>query len=317
LLRHFERLGQKVTVQAGHRAYHRVAYALPDPAPRVSAVICTRDRHDLLRVVVEGLLKETDYPDIEILVVDNQSSDPQTLAYFDTLRQDPRIRIIAYDHPFNYAAMNNLAARQANGQVILFLNNDLKVIHGDWLREMVSQAVRPEIGAVGAKLYYEDGRIQHAGVTLGINGGAGHSFRLLKPGVFPGHGDRTHVVCSYSAVTGACMAIRKETFDRVGGFNEKDLAISFNDVDLCIRVGLLGLRNLFTPFAELYHFESVSRGPDNTDRTMFRFMSEHAYLWTKWQEVLRNDPYYNPNLTVIIDDFRYSTAPRASKPWKT
>lgn len=311
---HLARKGVECTVTEGLGSFHRVIYPVPAPEPLVSLVIPTRDGVELLRVTLEGVLKKTDYPCLDIIIVDNQSQKLETLAYFDELKRESRVRVLKYDAPFNYSAINNFAAKQARGKVLGLLNNDLKMISKDWLREMVGHALRPEIGAVGAKLYYADGSIQHAGVILGIGGSAGHSHRHGIPG---NHGfvGRTIVTQNLSAVTGACLVTRREVFDEVGGLDEGKLKVAFNDIDFCLKIRQRGYRIIFTPFAELYHLESATRGSDETGPNRVRFEKERAVLQERWKSVLFNDPYYNPNLTLDHENFSFAFPPRVRKPW--
>jgi lipopolysaccharide biosynthesis protein/GT2 family glycosyltransferase/tetratricopeptide (TPR) repeat protein len=297
-----------------HSAFHRVRYALPEGAPRVTIVIPTRDRADLLRTCIEGLLHRTDYPDIEILIVDNQSREAATRTYLDQLTADPRIRILSYDAPYNYAAINNFAIARATGSILCLLNNDTDVITRDWLTEMVSQAVRPGIGAVGALLYYTDDRIQHAGVVFGPGGVAWLAHLGLRRGDF-GYFGRAVLVQNFSAVTAACIVMTKKVFDEVGGFNEKDLAIAYNDVDLCLRLREAGYRIVWTPHAELYHYGSASRGADTDPDKADRLKAEAHYMLRRWVHILDHDPYYNPNLR-LDGSFELSFPPRIDKPWR-
>ncbi len=296
----------------GH--HWRILHALPSPAPKVSIIIPTKNAVDLLRLCVGSILAKTTYPDFEIIVVNNRSDDPATLAYFGELR-GLGVRVLDYDAPFNFSALNNFAVSAANGPVLAFLNNDLEVIAGNWLDEMVSQALRPEIGAVGAMLYYPDDTVQHAGVVLGLTGPAGrdgvagHAFKDAPRGS-EGQRNRLRLAQNYSAVTAACLVIRAKTFAAVGGFNEPDLPVAFNDIDFCLRVQQAGYRNLWTPFAELYHHESASRGAEDTPEKLERFLREAAYMRRVWGRQLDHDPAYNPNLTLKQEDFSLAFPPR-------
>src|SRR5262249_29700959 len=201
----------------------------------------------------------TDYPDYEIIIVDNQSIEPETLSYFGELRMRPRIRILSYDHPFNYSALNNFAAAHSSGAILGFLNNDVEVINADWLTELVSHAVRPEVGAGGPMLLYPDGIIQSGGILVGVGGMAVNCCAgVMRPGSLPRH----ELIENYSAVTGACLMTRADVFAEVGGLNEQDLAVAYNDVDYCLKVRQRGYLVTWTPHAELYHHESASRGED-------------------------------------------------------
>lgn len=311
---HFRRKGIDASVTRGYACFHRVVYPMPAEPPLVSVIVPTRDHVDLLRQIVEGILRGTDYQPIELIIVDNQSSEVATLEYLRELQTDPRVKVIRYDAPFNFSAIQNLAARESKGQVLALVNNDVKIISSDWLREMVSHAVRPEIGAVGAKLYFENETIQHGGIVLGVGGIAGHAHRHL-PRKAAGYYARAQVAQNYSAVTGACLVIRRSVYEEVGGLNEEDLAIAYNDVDLCMRIQQQGYRILWTPYAELYHLESASRGPDTEDDKLPRFNREQEFMRSMWNERLLYDPYYNPNLTLRKEDFSFDK-PRVVKPWK-
>ncbi len=288
----------------------RIKRALPSPAPRVSIIIPTRNGVDLLRRCVTSLLERTDYPDYEITIVNHRSDEPATLAYLGELSARG-IRVLPCDLAgFNYSAINNYAVRAIPAAPVLaLLNNDLEVISRDWLAEMVAHAVRPEIGAVGAMLYYPNDTVQHAGVLLGIGGAAAHAFRRTPRGA-AGHGRRLHCVQSYSAVTAACLVVRRAVFEQVGGFDGTNLPVSFNDVDFCLRVGAAGYRNLWTPFAELYHHESASRGREDTPEKRARAEREVSFLRAQWGQVMNHDPAYNPTLTLVHEDFRLAWPPR-------
>ncbi len=320
---HFERIGIPATVTEGISGSNRVQYALPTTAPMVSCIICTRDKVDLLKVIVDGLLHETDYPNLEVLIINNQSAEKSTLDYFDSLKQEARVRVLDFNAPFNFSAMNNFGAKAARGEILAFLNNDLKVIHADWLTELVRFANQQNTGAVGAKLYYPDGSLQHGGVILGIgqvegysHGVAGHSHKGFPQFAY-GFIGRTIVNQCFSAVTAACLLTRKSIFEKVGGFDEAKLAVAFNDIDLCLRIGELGLRITWTPFSQLYHFESASRGSDQTPQNFPRFQRECDYMMQRWGRTLGNDPAYNPNLTLEKEDFSLAFPPRVTYPWRT
>ncbi|MEZ5673230.1 MAG: glycosyltransferase [Thiotrichaceae bacterium] len=262
-----------------------------------------------MKIIVTGILQHTDYPQLELIIVDNGSVAMETLTYLQQLQQDSRIIVLRHDAEFNYSQLNNLAVTHAHGEVLALLNNDLEIIHRDWLKEMVSHALRPEIGAVGAKLYYSNNMIQHAGVIVGLGGLAGHNFKFL-PKQFTGYYWKPFLTQNYSAVTGACLVLRKQVYDAVGGLNEKQLKVAFNDVDLCLKIGALGYRIIWTPYAELYHHESVSRGADLTVRKYLRLQSEIRYMQTQWATQLAADPFYNPNLTIQFEDFSLAYPPR-------
>ena len=308
---HFARLKQPVELIPVPGDHWRVKYPLPAQPPLVSLLIPTRNGLKFLQRCVDSILEKTTYPNYEILIVDNGSDDPATLDYFKTVAVKKSVRVVPFNAPFNYSAINNFAAKQANGTVLGLLNNDLEVINADWLHEMVAQALRPQIGCVGAMLYYPNDTIQHAGVIIGLGGVAGHAFRDFPrntEGVF----NRARLVQNYGAVTAACLVIRKSVFDQVGGLDEKSLAIAFNDVDFCLKVRAAGYLNLWTPFAELYHHESASRGVEDTPEKHERFRGEVETMMQRWEQELKHDPAYNPNLTLELTDFTLAAPPR---PW--
>ena len=244
----------------------------------------------------------TNYSDYEIIIIDNESTEPSTFDYFEQLKALDNIRVLQYGGEFNYSAINNYAVEEATGSVITLMNNDIEVIEKNWLREMVGHALRPEIGCVGAKLLYKNNMIQHAGVILGIGGVAGHGHKYFDV-ESAGYFSRLHLTQNMSAVTAACLTIEKRLYQQVGGLNEGDLKIAFNDVDFCLRIGRLGLRNIWTPYALLYHHESVSRGHENTQEKQLRFKQEALYMREQWGEILESDPAYNRNLTLVREDF--------------
>ena len=312
---HFRSRGiDGVTVKAGRypTTYH-VRFPLPDPAPKVSLIIPTRNQHEALRACIDSIRAKTTYPNYEIVIVDNQSDDGGTLRYLDEI-QKTGIRVLRYDEPFNYSAINNFAVGSVDGDVIGLLNNDIEIIDPEWLTEMVSHAMRPDVGAVGAKLYYRDDTIQHGGVIVGICGVAGHSHKHAARGN-SGYFRRLCVTQNLSAVTGACLVVRKDNYLRVGGLESEALTVAFNDVDFCLKLGELGLRNVWTPHAELYHHESKSRGPEDSPEKLARFGREIEYMTARWGERLKHDPYYSPMLTLEWETFTpdYRAAP--SKPW--
>nr|WP_232631643.1 glycosyltransferase family 2 protein [Methylobacterium sp. Leaf118] len=268
----------------------------PAPAPLVSVVIPSRDRLDLIGRVTGDVLTRTDYPAIELVIVDNGSTDPAVLALYERLRADPRVRIAAFPKAFNFAAMVNLGAEAASGEILVLLNNDVAVLRPDWLDAMVAQAARPEVGAVGAKLLYADGRLQHAGVVVGLGGQAGHILRR-RPADRPGHLGRMRVAHEVSAVTAACLAVARDKYQAVGGFDAATFAVDFNDVDFCLRLAAAGWKTVWTPHAVLSHLESVSRGrPVGPARA--RFEREAAVFAERWGAVIRHDPYYHPALSL-------------------
>lgn len=297
-------------VEAGH--FH-TRLQLPDP-PKVTVVICTRDSLDLLRQCIEGFIGQTDYPAIEIMIVDNGSWEAETLDYLTSLRRSGRARIHAMPGPLNFSAFNNAAVRLGTSDVVCLLNNNIRPKRADWLRLMVSHALRPDIGAVGAKLLYPNDTIQHGGIFLdGIATGYMHR---AYPATATGYGNRARLPQNVTAVTAACLVIRKEVWEEIGGMDE-NLAVAFNDVDFCLRVRARGYRNLWLPQAELYHYESASRGKDDTSDKRKRFENEIALLQERWGELLRNDPYWNPSLALSGERIGLAVPPRIGKPWLT
>lgn len=301
LQEHFDGRGLGVDVSVIVPGIYRHRWPLPEPSPLVSLIVPTRDGYDMLKTCIDSILQRTRYPHYEILVVDNQSTCERTLAYLAALSATGKIRVLRYDHPFNYSALNNFAAKQARGGMLALINNDVEVISPEWLTEMVSHAARPDIGCVGAKLYYPDDTIQHAGVVCGL-GVADHGHRHF-PRDAPGYFGRLWSIYNPSAVTGAALVLRKTLFESVGGLDEQALPVAFNDVDLCLKVMTAGFRNLWTPFAELYHHESVSRGTDDAPENRARFLGECAVMRSRWAALLDNDPHYNPNLTRTREDY--------------
>jgi GT2 family glycosyltransferase len=290
--RHLEPLGG--TCGPGLFGTVKVQWPLPTELPLVSIIIPIRDKPDLLRACVEGVLQRTDYRNFEILIVDNQSVEERTLSYLDELDSRPDVRVIPFPKPFNFSAITNLAAREAKGSFLCLLNNDTEVIEPKWLTELMRYAVKPEIGAAGAKLLYEDGSIQHAGIVIGIGEAAGHAHRFLPAGKM-GYFRMPHVPHFISAVTAACLVIEKSKFDAVEGFDE-ELAVAFNDVDFCLKVQAAGWRNVYVPHAVLLHHESKSRGKDVAPENAARFQRELETLQHRWGTVTYVDPVQNPNL---------------------
>jgi GT2 family glycosyltransferase len=273
----------------------RICYPTPEPPPLVSIIILTRDRLDLLQRCVESILAKTDYPSYEIIVVDNGSQEPETLDYLCILEQKGSARIIRDDRPFNFSALNNIAIRQAFGQYIATLNNDMEVIGDQWLKEMVSHACRPGVGAVGARLWFPDDTLQHGGVIF-VKGSALHAHRGAVRGS-SGYWGRAVAIQNFSAVTAACLVMRKEIYLKAGGMNEADLSVSYNDIDLCLKLSVAGYRIVWTPYAELYHYESASRGDDLSSENRKRALAEYAYMVRRWGAILESDPAWNPEIT--------------------
>lgn len=282
---------------------YRVRWPIPNPAPLVSLLIPTRDRKTITEVAVRSILDKTTYANYEIIILDNGSVEQETLDWFAAIQQeDARVQVLRYDHPFNYSAINNFGAQHAKGSLIGLINNDVEVISPDWLTEMVSHALREDIGCVGAKLYYSNDTIQHAGIVIGIGGVGGHSHKYFGRN-HHGYFSRLKLTQTVSGVTAACLIIRKSVFDQVDGLDEINLKVAFNDVDFCLKVREAGYRNLWTPYAELYHHESISRGTEDSPEKQARFQSEVEFMQAKWGEALKSDPFYSPNLTKDREDF--------------
>jgi O-antigen biosynthesis protein len=288
---------------------YRVRFAVPASAPRVSVLIPTRDGFAHLSRCIRSITSLSSYPNLELIVLNNQSRDPATLAYFDELTRSNTATVLPYDHPFNYSAINNFGARHASGEVLLLLNDDVEVTAPDWIQEMLSYLYRDGVGAVGAKLLYPDRRVQHAGVILGIGGVAGHSHKYAAEQDY-GYFGRLVLPQEMSAVTGACLMVRREAFEAVGGLDDKNLGVAFNDVDFCLRLRERGWRCVWTPYAQLIHHESLSRGYEDTPEKKARFAGEVDYMMQRWRGVLERDPHYNPNLTLRHEDFSLSDVPQ-------
>lgn len=291
------------TMCAAHPGCYRVQRNIKG-LPLVSILIPFRDQADLLQALLDSILRKTAYPRFEVIGISNNSVEASTFAVMQRYaRADARVRFINYDAPFNYSAINNFAANQALGEYLLLLNNDMTVINAEWLEALLEHAQRPEVGAVGGKLYYPDGTVQHAGVIVGVGGVAGHAHKNF-PGDHHGYFMRLGLIQNLSAVTAACLMVKKALYLAVGGMDEKNLPIAFNDVDFCLRLREQGYLNVFTPYCELYHHESKSRGAEDTPQKKRRFIAEIVYIQKRHAALLQaGDPYYNPNLPLDRDDF--------------
>jgi glycosyltransferase involved in cell wall biosynthesis len=312
---HLARTGtQAVVLPAEVPAFQRIVYALPNDLPRVTAIIPTRNAADLLKRCVETL-RLARYPSLEVLIVDNDSDESDAKAYLKAVSDEGVALVVNYHGPFNYSAINNYAVSRCSGDILVFLNNDVEAMDREWLDELVGNVNRKEVGVAGAALYYRDRTLQHGGVVLGIGGVAGHAHKHLPWGA-PGYHARGILAQEFAAVTAACMAMRRKVFEQVGGFDEVNLPVAFNDVDLCLRVREAGYAVVWTPYARLYHFESATRGDDLAPERAQRFLGEQQYMRRRWGEWLAQDPYYNPNLTLDHVDFGLAWPPRAVKPWE-
>jgi len=286
----------------------RCATARTQTWPLVSVVIPTRDMLPLLAQSVEGVLYETDYPAIELVLADNDSREPETLRFLDNIRHDPRVRIVPFAGPFDYSAINNLAVSRSQGELIALLNNDIKVIGSDWLKLMVQEAQRPDVGAVGARLLYGDGRIQHAGIALGIGGVASH-LNKREPGDSAGANGRLRHVHQVSAITAACLLVRRVIWDEVGGLST-EFPIAFNDVDFCLKLQVRGYRNLMQPAACLFHLESASRGREDTPEKKARFAADKQRMLDHWGPLIEADPFVSPNWSLASTSIVPAFPPR-------
>ena len=291
--RHVQALGGECV--AGPFGTVNVRWPLPADLPLVSIIVPTRDKAELLSACLGSLLDKTSYRSFEVLVVDNGSVEPEALRYLARIAEHPQVRVLRHNDAYNFSEINNRAAREAKGSFLCLLNNDTEVVEPEWLGELMRYAVRPEVGAVGAKLLYDDGSIQHAGVVVGLGDAAGHAHRFAA-GDKPGYFARPHIAHFVSAVTAACLVVEKAKFDAVGGLDEKHLAIAFNDVDLCLKLQATGLRNVYVPHAILLHHESRSRGSDLSPSQLDRYMRELGVLQDRWRTKGHQDPLHNPNL---------------------
>ena len=304
-----ERRGEDAVAEPveGLSGRYRARYRLPG-RPLVSIVIPTRDLSALLETCLHSVFERTAYDRFEVIIVDNDSREPETRELFRRWqeREPARFRVVPMPIPFNFPALINEGVRKARGDLVLLLNNDIEVVSGDWLAEMAAQAMRPRVGAVGVKLLYPDDTVQHAGVVLGIGGVAGHSHKYLSNDR-TGYFDRLRITANYAAVTGACLMVERTKFDDAGGFDEA-LPVAFNDVDFCIRLLKAGYYNLCLSHPVLYHHESKTRGPEDTVEKQIRFRGEIDLMEARWGELLKNDPFYSPHLTRYREDYSISLA---------
>ncbi len=313
---HFDRTGQPARAQLTEGSdCLRISWRLPSDNPLVSIVIPTRDRADLLQTCTDGLLHRTSYERFEIVIVDNGSTEAEALSLLGRLGAQENVTVIEEPGDFNYSRLANRGVAESSGEVCVLLNNDVDVINPGWLGELVSHAMRPGVGAVGAKLYYADGTVQHGGVVLGIKGPARHVHKGAAGNAAGYHG-RLSLTHNLSCVTAAVLATPRALFQSLGGFDERNLAVSYNDVDYCLRVRQAGYRIVWTPHAELFHFEKASRGRKRSQEESSRFRREQVYIGLVWGDVVGKDPYYNPNLTLDGSDFGLATAPRLIRPWR-
>lgn len=297
--------------------YQRVRWPLPNPQPRVTVIVSSRDHADLLERCTAGVLNRTNHDDVELFVLVNEAVPASTLAWLCHLEQDPRVRIWKYESDVGYPATFLAAISTAAGSVVLLLDDCIDVIHDDWLREMVSHALRPEVGAVGAKLLAADGTIQHAGMVLGIEpSNVAVNFGLGQPRNANGYFDYLVLARDVSAVSGACLAIRKDLLEAVGGLDHENLPKSFSDVDLCLRLRAQGLRIIFTPFAELYHTKPLRDHSSATPEETKQLEAECRYMRRRWGATLDNDPFYNANFSRANPNLSLAIPARRVKPWQ-
>lgn len=308
---HLQRKGVSAVVEPATEmpAMNRVRFALPSSLPLVSIIIPTRDQAELLELCINSILQHTTYSAYEIVVIDNGSVEPKTAQLFARLPKD-KVTVVSDNSPFNYSALNNHGARIARGEFLCLMNNDIEILTPDWLEEMLSFAMRPDVGCVGARLWYPNGLLQHGGVILGI-GIAGHIYKRSVRG-HTGHKYRAVLHQNLSAVTGACLLVGRHVFEKVGGLDET-FVVALNDVDFCLRVREAGYRNVWTPYAEMIHHESASRGLDDTPEKQDRFYGEFLRMQKRWGNILLNDPAYSPNLTVDFEDCSLAWPPRVNK----
>jgi GT2 family glycosyltransferase len=301
-------------VLAAHPYWIEVRRKALDPSPLVTIIIPTRNRPDLLSVCLRGVLNETHYKNVEVIIVDHENDHPQVFEIFKSYLNDARVTVLPYRGVFDHSDMNNRAAQIARGDILLFLNDDIEVIEPGWLTHMVAQFAQVDRGVVGARLLYPSRRIQHAGVVLGLGGVAGHGFVGLDADD-AGYYGRLKIACEVSALTGACMAMRRALFEEVGGFSARHLQRTFNDVDLCLKARARGKVNIYTPLATLIHHESATDGGDVKLKQFKRLQGEVGYMLETWG-LMRSDPYYNVNLALEGESFSLAFPPRRVAPWQ-
>lgn len=296
---HLEKRGQKGAVSLKKDlGFYRVKYPVVG-SPPVSIIIPNKDQKETLETCIKSVLAKTAYPNYEIIIVENNSTTEEIFSYYKKLEKRDNIHVVTWkgEGGFNYSAINNFGVSKAKGDYLLFLNNDVEVLEDTWLEEMLGNCQRPEVGITGVKLLYPDGTIQHAGTVIGIGGVAGHMF-VDMPGSRSGYMHKASLQLNYSAVTAACMMMKRSVFEEINGFEEK-LAVAFNDVDLCLRTVKAGYLVVYNPYVVLYHYESRSRGQENSEEKIRRFQGEIEFMRTRWDDLLKKgDPYYNKNLSL-------------------
>ncbi|BCF89417.1 glycosyltransferase family 2 protein [Paraburkholderia largidicola] len=301
---HLERCGRVASVQPlrANTAMIRTIFRVPEPEPMVSIIIPTRDKPELLARCIDSLLALTDYRHFEVLIVDNGSTDEHALRLLEGYARNERITVLRIDAPFNYSALNNAAVVQARGSLLCLLNNDIEIVDGDWLRILCGYALQPDAGAVGAALWYPDDTMQHGGVALAGGSIAGHRHHRIEKGA-AGYFGRAVLAQQVAAVSAACLVVRKAVYEEVGGLDADNLKVAYNDVDFCLKLHDAGYRNVFVPFANLYHHESATRGNDAHGERAKRLTKEADWMLSRWRTVLENDPFHNPNLCVANGRF--------------
>jgi GT2 family glycosyltransferase len=315
LARHLDAVGTTADVRPGLApGLHHVRYRLPEPVPRVTVVVPTRNARELVELCVHSVRSITRYASYEIQLVDNGSDEPDALAAFDALARAGDVVLHRDPRPFNFPALNNAAVARSDAEVLCLLNNDVEALHPEWLEEMVSVAMQPGVGAVGAKLFYPDGRIQHGGVVVGLHASADHAY-ARAPGDAPGHAQELLARREVSAVTAACLVVRRALYLAVDGLDEDAFPVAFNDVDFCLKLRERGYRNVWTPHARLVHHESASRGKRLAPEQKARAARELAALRTRWAVALLEDPYHSPNLSLSSNVPRLAWPPREPRPW--
>ncbi|MBI1874725.1 MAG: glycosyltransferase, partial [Acidobacteria bacterium] len=315
---HLQRRGTRAHVVRGYGEFHRLVPPLPDALPLVSLIASTEGSLDAAGAALATLSNGTDYEPIELLLVSEVAREvrpaPSGAQGFG-FAHEGRLQIVPHDGPFSLAGMNNAGVRAARGEVLLFIHDDVQPISREWLREMVSQALRPEIGAVGAKLYYPDDTLEHAGIVAGLRGMVGNPNRGLRRSA-PDNLARASVIQGVSAVSGACLIMRRRVFEEIGGFDERNVPTAFTDIDLCFRLQERGYRVIMTPYAELHHWAAGSWERDQDSRMVPRFEGERRHMTRRWAVRLQRDPFYSPNLTIEREDLSLAEPPRAHKPWR-
>ena len=305
---HLERCGLQGTVSYTlDHGFYRVQYPVQG-TPLVSIIIPNKDETETLRNCINSIREKTTYKNYEILIVENNSETDEIFRYYKEISKDPDIRLFRWKKEFNYSAINNFGEAHARGEFIILLNNDIEVITPGWIEELLGLCQRPGTGAAGVKLLYPDNTIQHAGCVVGIGGIAGNMF-VDMPSERTGYLHKASILQDMSAVTAACMMVRKDVFDRIGGF-EEELAVAFNDVDLCLRIRQAGYLIVYDPYVQMYHLESKTRGAEDSEEKVRRFQNEIEFFRTRWIDILKNgDPYYNKNLSLTKWNYSLKALP--------